>query len=231
MTGNISVEDLFYAGTTVLMYGGFSDWGDYVPKVRAVSPEGRFEPILPPGFDGGKGSHFPGGPSFNFTSLRKADKGRIKELLEVANWFAAPLGTSEYLFRKYGVPDVDYTLDGTDPVLTARGKRETTVPTLYVTDSPFTIYWPKEPDVVRAWYEYQKRAVPIVLKSPTVGLYSETDGTAGERLSDLVQTARQDIYRGKEPLSSWDDVVDQWRKDGGDAIRKEYEKSFERAGQ
>ena len=52
---------------------------------------------------------------------------RLKMLLRIANFFAAPFGTQEWLLNYFGVKDTDFTYnaDGS-PVMTDQGRSELT---------------------------------------------------------------------------------------------------------
>ena len=43
--------------------------------------------------------------------LKKASPERLKEILRIMNWIAAPFGSAEDLLLTVGVKDIDYTLD------------------------------------------------------------------------------------------------------------------------
>jgi len=38
-----------------------------------------------------------------------------------------------------------------------------------------------------------------------------------------------DILFGRQPVSNFDDIVKEWRSNGGETIRGEYEKAFQEA--
>ena len=47
---------------------------------------------------------------FSITLLKKQDdQEKLKTILRVLNWLAAPFGTEEYLYRLYGEEGVDHT--------------------------------------------------------------------------------------------------------------------------
>ncbi|MBM7789558.1 extracellular solute-binding protein [Tenggerimyces flavus] len=214
------------ASTIAITYDGYSAWPGFVTTYRQGNPTFAIDAMVAPGYGGGKGTHRGGPPTLGVVALKKADKGRIADLLRLANWLAAPFGTEEYLFRRYGVPGQHYTLNGSDPVRTEKGKVEVALPTGYITDSAYALYLPGEPDVVQAWHDFQKRAVAVLVKDPTVGLYSETAGSKGGRLSEQLQTRWMDIFAGRKPASTWPDAVAAWHKNGGDDIAREYETAY-----
>jgi putative aldouronate transport system substrate-binding protein len=56
--------------------------------------------------------------------LKKASADRIKEMLRVLDFLAAPFGTEEDLLLQYGLPDVHYTFDGSGKLtINDRSKR------------------------------------------------------------------------------------------------------------
>jgi len=67
---------------------------------------------------------------------RRTSDTRIKELLKIANWLAAPFGTEEYLFRKFGIPGVHYNMVNNSPVQTQAGITQTVLGIRYLVDAP-----------------------------------------------------------------------------------------------
>ena len=80
--------------------------------------------IIPPfsAHAGQKPQFFLTGGYLGATALRKASPDRIKELLGILNYLAAPFGSAEDLLLTSGMNGVDYTLDPKgNPVLTRQG--------------------------------------------------------------------------------------------------------------
>ncbi|WP_154796221.1 extracellular solute-binding protein [Occultella kanbiaonis] len=182
-----------------------------------------------PGPDGEPAPMWQGMPNNSFTSLAQADPDRIRMLLKVLDWLAAPFGTEEHLFRSYGIEGVTFEFDGTEPVLNQDGLAYTAngaFPVEYLVDAPKETYFPGMPDVAQAVYDHQAIAVPASSLTAAWGLYSETQGRVGGQLSTMLTDARNGILLGREPVDSWDDTVAQWRSGGGDDIRAEYEEAY-----
>lgn len=171
-----------------------------------------------------------GNPNNTISALKRGDESRTRMMLEVLNWLAAPIGTSEHLFRKYGIEGTHYELDGNgDPVLTELGVNEAsggTFPIEYLIDGPRPNYYPGRPEVAQDITDHMQQVVPTGVRNPTVGLYSPTQGTTGGRLTTTITDATNAILLGREPVSSWDDVAADWRTGGGDTIRSEYEEGY-----
>lgn len=183
--------------------------------------------MLNPGADG-VAPMWLGNPNNTISAIAAAEPERVRLLLEVLNWLAAPLGTEEHLFRKYCLEGVHFEFDGTDPVLTEKGQSETCqgyFPVEYLIDGPRHNYFPGRRDIAEDVHAHMEQAVPTGVRNPTVGLYSATQGVRGGRLTTTLDDAVNSVLTGRESVSSWDDVVDAWRSDGGDAIRSEYEEA------
>lgn len=214
----LQYRDLFGAGTISLVPDGYAAWD----ILANTYPEVEIGAIPEPGFDGGQGAHRAGTTSFGLTAFKKADKARVEGLLRLCDWLATPLGTSEYLFRKYGVEGVHYTWVGGKPKRTPAGETQVKLPLEYITDAPHVL-GPGPRERVDAQRAYQEKAVPKVVRNPAEGLYSPTAVSKASALAKIVDAAELDIVAGRKPLDSWDDAVKQWRQAGGDKARAELE--------
>jgi putative aldouronate transport system substrate-binding protein len=224
----VTGKQWFRNGTVALFTGGYKGW---LLDIFAGWPDQdkQVDGLVEPGYDGGPGTHRQGAPLFSMTSLKSADQDRIKQILSVCNWMAAPFGTEEYLLRKYGVADVDYTLNGTDPSLTKQGESELLLPDYYVADSPDVVYAASQPDNVKVIHDYLAEEAKIIVPDPTLGLYSPTTSNKGSSLNKPMTDFQVEYFNGRKSLDDWDDLVKTWRKNGGDTIRKEYEDAYTEA--
>lgn len=209
------------AGRVALHPDGYAAWDLFVKEVHA-----EIGAIIAPAYDGGAARHFTGRTSYAITAVKKAPKAHVESLLRVANWLAAPFGTAEYLFRKYGLPDMHHTVKNGIPQLTDTGSAEIKLPLQYIVDSP-SVLGPRDQSSVKKEHDLHLKISSQLLDNPTVGLYSDTALSKSGLLSKAITDAQNSILRGQKPLSSWDDTVAQWRRNGGDQIRTEYEKAFE----
>jgi putative aldouronate transport system substrate-binding protein len=110
--------------------------------------------------------------------------------------------------------------------LTSRGTAEDINSIGYIADAPWAIYEPGHPEETKKELAYQVKAVPLTVPNPTIGLFSNAYSTKNAALSTLLTDAQTQILQGHKPVSSWDDTMKQWRAQGGDTIRKEYEQGF-----
>ncbi|WP_154796392.1 extracellular solute-binding protein [Occultella kanbiaonis] len=220
----------FGAGSSVIHQDTYSGMGSMY-DVGSTEGEGYVVGLMvTPSESGDPAPLWLGNPNNTISAIKKGDEARVRMLLEVLNFLAAPIGTAEHLFRKYGVEGVHYNLDeNNDPVLTDLGETEAsggTFPIEYLIDGPRPNYYPGRPQVAQDIYDHMQEVVPTGVRNPTVGLYSATQGTMGGRLNTTLGDATNAILLGREPVSSWDDVVTDWRSKGGDTIRAEYEEGY-----
>jgi len=228
----VLAKQWMFSGTVALNRDGYKAWST---DILATLPdrEHTLGAMLPPGFDGGPGTVAEGNSTFGLVAVKKADKAKVKEVLAIANWLAAPFGTAEFLARKYGVAGTDYTLKGTDPILTSRGVAELALPINYLVDAPDTIYDPGDVALVNKRHAFFEKQVPLIVPDPIVGLYSQTDSTKGPTLTKVISGSsgiggiESEVYQGRKSLADWDAAVKDWQRNGGNTIRAEYEKAYQ----
>ncbi|MFF1920598.1 ABC transporter substrate-binding protein [Streptomyces sp. NPDC058221] len=217
-------KDWFGNGQVAMNYDGLSAWNQYLLQYGATDPKFDVDAMVAPGFDGGRGSHWAGPSNFAMLALKKAPKERIEQLLRAFNLLASPFGTDHYLLRKYGVEGHDFAYKGPDPVMSPVGATDVAVPTTFTTDAPQSVYYPQDAEPVRRQYEFQKRAVEVLVPNAAYGLYSETNVTYGDKAKqDIIEGPLKGYMRGD---ADWGDVqgaVKSWRRSIGDTMRGEFE--------
>ncbi|GAB3450479.1 extracellular solute-binding protein [Actinophytocola sediminis] len=214
-------RDWFGTGKIAMKVDGYAAWDILLSTYQGIEVGG----LLAPAHDGsGDGRHFTGNGSFAVTAIKKGDEARVKQMLAIANWMAAPIGTTEHLFRKFGVDGVDHTMSAGIPSLTGAGDTNVKIPMQYLVDQA-PILGPGDRAVVDKQYAFHREVAPRLVRDPTVGLYSPTNASKGSVLSKALNNARSEIVRGNQPVSGWAEVVRQWRQSGGDQVRGEFEKA------
>jgi putative aldouronate transport system substrate-binding protein len=213
----------FNAGSAALHGDNYPAWWQFYVQ-NIAGPTFKIGAIVPPNYDSGSTAvTWQGNPAFSYTALKKAGDARIRQLLKLCNWLAAPFGSTEYLLKTYGVEGVDWQRNSAgDAALTKTGQSE--VPGLgtgYVAAAPYVLYYAGQAQATKNIYAFQQKFVPKSVADPTLGLDSATNNRVGSSLYSKMVDARHAIMRGQQPVSSWDDAVKQWRSAGGDQIRKE----------
>jgi putative aldouronate transport system substrate-binding protein len=180
-----------------------------------------------PAVDGGTPTYWATSGILGYSVLKQAPPERIKEILRVLNWLAAPLGTQEYLLKTYGLKDVHWTPDDNgNPILTDRGKADATVPFHYLTRGPAAFYWPQTPQNTPIMHDVQNAIYPYLSIDPTIGYYSPTNAAKLTGLTRDLSDRLNDIVVGRQPFEALDQAIKQWRDGGGDQIRAEFEQAM-----
>jgi putative aldouronate transport system substrate-binding protein len=182
--------------------------------------------MIPPfaAHDGGKPQHFVTGGHLWATAVKKAAPERVKEMLRILNWLAAPFGSAEDQLLTFGVNGTDYTLDSKgNPTLTPQGNTDANyVPWKYTTQHPFVFYTPDIADYARVMADAEKQLIPVAVSNPTFGQVSATNFSKGFNLTQAMTDGITDIAVGRRPLSDFDQLVKDWQTSGGEQVRKEY---------
>jgi putative aldouronate transport system substrate-binding protein len=218
----------FDSGKVVFMEDNYSSWPFYITRGRVIDKAYELGGMIPPAYDSSsQGITWRGPAYFSFVAFKKAAVSRLKELIGVLNYIAAPPGTKEYLFVRYGVEGVDYKLQGADPIETATGTAEVNpLAIVMLIIAPEAIYSPGDDALAKKQHDYEAKALPLAVGDPTLGLYSPTQATKGAMLAKIFTNAMQDIWQGRKSLSSWDDAVKSWRSQGGGQMKKEYAEAY-----
>ncbi len=188
--------------------------------------------MRPPKYDGGglMGT-WQAEPTNNFTALKKADQGRIKDVLRICNWLAAPFGTEEYLFRRFGTVGVHYNMQNGSPALTQSGTTQTALGVRYIVDGPDVLFVPGNPAATTAAYQYQKSIIDSSVRDPTVGVFSDTWSRKQSNLTKIVMDMQNDVLAGRRDLSAVDEAISRWKSEGGDEARREFQEQIEKYGE
>jgi putative aldouronate transport system substrate-binding protein len=215
----------FVAGKFVLYPEGFGQpWQDFWRRGLRNTPPYNFIPLPPiAAHDGGKPQHFLG-PGFIATNaFKKTSPERIKELLRVMDFLAAPFGTQEDLLLQYGLQDVHYTLDASGKLtLNERSNVDANyVNWKYLMQHPQVMYVPDIPGYAKAEYEAEHFLIPAGVADPTLGFFSPTLGAKGASINRTMVDGITDIIAGRRPIADYDQLVKDWQASGGELIRKE----------
>jgi putative aldouronate transport system substrate-binding protein len=222
----------FSGGTIATAYDGYLAWSQYYTDGKAT-PGFAIDLMPVPKHDGGGlAPWWLGSGYYSVGAIKKAAPDRIKEILRVADWLAAPFGTAEHYFRTFGIEGVDFEVGPSgEPAQTPTGLVELTVPVGYIGGPPIPLYTPGRPESdVRIQHAYMEKEIPVGISNPVVGLYSDTDASKGATASKNFTDAVNEIIQGRKPLSGLGDLISTWRTASGDKARSEFESQFQAAG-
>jgi putative aldouronate transport system substrate-binding protein len=225
-TNNAPVKKWFNAGSALLNPDRYTAWPQYYAE-NVAGPAFDIGGMRPPKYGGGGfAPTWQAQATNNFTVFKKADEARIRQLLRLCDWLAAPFGTEEYLFRKFGIAGTHYTMRNGGPLQNQAGVAQTVLGVRYIVDSPDVIFIPGNADATRKSYDYQSSIIPTSEADPTLSLFSDTWSRKQGQLGTIVNDAQFDILSGRKPVSHWDEVLKQWRSTGGDQVRGEFEQAL-----
>jgi putative aldouronate transport system substrate-binding protein len=233
MASNTIARTNFLAGKFAIHrepINGFQDaWRQ---SLQAAQPfEMRPLPLFP-ARDGGKPQHFVTGGHLWATGMKKGSPDRIKELLRIMNWLAAPFGSEEDRLLTFGLPNSDYTLDANgNPTVTQQGTREATYSLWkYTVQHPFVFFASDLPGFAKLMVDTEHVLMPAAVSDPTFGQVSTTNFSKGFTLAQGLTDGMTDIIVGRRPMSDFDQIVKDWQSNGGEQVRKEYQESIAVSG-
>ena len=223
-------RDMFVAGkiaTAVQAFG--NNWFDVWTKGQKAEPKVDFLMVDPfPAQEGAKPITYLGAGYNSLATLKAASADRIKEILRVMNWLAAPFGSQEDLLLTNGLAGTHYNLDASgNPVATPAWNAEVNnVPWRYVVQHPQVIYYPGAGDFVKLEYGAEQALIPPGLADPSLGVASATNDAKGTKLNLAIMDTLGDLVAGRRPLSDYDQMVKDWQSNGGEQIRTEFQQQI-----
>jgi putative aldouronate transport system substrate-binding protein len=211
-------------------------WNAYSGLYVELAPQFNINirTIPPFGFDGQQATNLLGPGNFGYAILKQASTDRVKELLRVLNYLAAPFGSQEYMVSKFGVKDADYTFnDKGSPVFTDQGRtnmpNSPNLPWGYMATAPTVTFSVNQPDWGQWGHAEQQRLIDVGVADPTYGKYSATAATRGVVLDQLIFDRVSGIAAGRAPMSDLVQLINDWRSQGGEVIRSELQQALSQA--
>jgi putative aldouronate transport system substrate-binding protein len=223
-------ETDFVAGKQAVFISSFGNpWNDVWRQARSLASP--FEILVVPPFPAsasGKAAHFLGLGFQSATAFKKAATDRIKELLRILNFLAAPFGSQEDLLLTAGLEGIDYKRDPNgNPVLTDRGNADANqVPWKYVMQRPQVMYLPDIPNYAQTLYGVEHTLIPIGVADPSLGLYSPTASAKGVTADLAWYDNMTEIIAGRRPLGDYGAVLKDWQNAAGNTVRTELMQAF-----
>ncbi|WP_327231300.1 hypothetical protein [Streptomyces murinus] len=220
----------FLNGTWLTWPNGTGAAAQIFSQVRGFTPDLAF-PY-------GDKPNTPGGDSvFGFTVIKKSSPARIKMLLRILDFFAAPFGTKEFELARYGVEGVHFTRDkdGAPANATRLGQTEnsTNLPFQYFNMAPQPLFFPGLADLTKRLYTSQKSLLPICAPDASAAyrFSSATFSAKWAGVSPALNSAVMDAVSGKTKVSDWKGAVARIKQQNGiDQMAEEFAKAKAAAG-
>jgi putative aldouronate transport system substrate-binding protein len=225
------IKQLFRSGEIIFRTDGWGDWEEALATVLEDNPNYNQQPVPMFAHDGGEPMVHGADPAWAYTFLhRDLTPEQIEEILDVANWLAAPFGTEEYELHQYGVEGVHFERDAEgEPQLTDQGQAEAgrPIPTYYFVcgrpPEPFQGPWP---GYVESRLEWSNQHVDYVQPRIFDGL-RRIEPAALQQANQQLDDKVEDFIRGRVPETELEAIVQEWRTTGGDEGREFYLRALE----
>jgi putative aldouronate transport system substrate-binding protein len=213
--------------TTIEAFG--NSWNDFWRRGSQLNPPRHFG-FIPPfrAKAGDPPQAFLTGGFISTNVMKQASPDRIRELLRILDWLAAPFGTQEDMLLSYGIAGSDFSIDAEgQPKLTPAGTTNAGyVPWRYLSQYPYVQYQADLPSYSSIMFDAETVQVNAGVVDPTLGFYSATNFAKGRLAEMNFRQGAVDIVVGRRPLSDYDQIVTDWRNTGGDQSRKEFLEAF-----
>jgi putative aldouronate transport system substrate-binding protein len=203
------------------------------PLLAAQNPAARLRVIHPFSADGKTKPIYHSGPShFGMSFVKKGSADRVKLVLRVLNYIASPFGSQEWALLNYGVEGTHFNRDSQGiPVLTEKGKAEVLSTWKYITNNPQVLFDPnRSQEYATDIQEDEKSLADVAIADPTLGFYSPTYSNQKVILDQGMSDGVADIVTGRGQLSDLDALLNDWRINGGDKARAEYQDAIAAGG-
>ncbi|GAA3756104.1 extracellular solute-binding protein [Salinactinospora qingdaonensis] len=225
----------FESGETLIYNDGTGAWYEAVNRQAESNPEFDMQAMDFFAPDGGQPRIWAAAAAslYSFISKEKST-AEIEELLALADFIAAPFGTTEHLLINYGVEGVHHerNADGA-PELTEKGSTEVTQTYSFLVTPPRVYAKVDHPQLVKDYCAWSARQAPHVEKPLFYGMQIQ-EPTRYATLFTPFEDLQKDVVRGRRSIADVRDAVENWRKQGGDELRGWYadllEKTEENSG-
>jgi len=226
---SVQAQDAYATGKVGSFWDSTQSAAGVAPGIRGrakqSNPMANTVGFIPVGADGGKATAPIDTGFFGITAIPAKvgkDRERVKELLRILDYYAAPFGSEERAFLNYGIEGVHHTVKDGERVLTDQGKADIGELNNQTNNVP-TYYYPGATEDAILMQNTQRDLLAIGVDDPTRGFYSPTYVTKQAELRQLRIDRLNAIIQGRESLATLDQYVKDWRSRGGDQMRKEFQ--------
>jgi putative aldouronate transport system substrate-binding protein len=219
----------FYAGKYALWSNGLVIGDTVWNRALAQDPNFGMRAVPPfPASSTTKPVHHLGTGANLLTVLKSTSADQARKLLGVLNYLSAPFGSQEYLTMWYGVEGSEFDFDPNgNPVVSQKGQTDLFIPWPNVGAAASVLYDASSPDYARVMAKDIAVIQGMGIQNPVVGLYSQTNAQKAATLNQAMGDGLLAIIFGRSDVSSLDQLVKDWRTQGGDQIRAEFEQALQ----
>jgi putative aldouronate transport system substrate-binding protein len=199
-----------------------------VPNLKKIDPKAETVQLLPP-----KGPTGLQGTATNAITQRivinaKSDAKKQDRLMKLFDYLVSDEGNT---LNKNGIEGVHYKKEGDKYTKLEAFDKERPI--------LISAWYLRRFDVntqIRLWddttmvsnvNQWFKNSEPFKWPNLAAGLESPTDTKTGATIDQKFMTTLLKVIMGEQPLDTIDQAVEQWKKDGGDQITKEYNEAYQ----
>ncbi len=225
-----TAKQRFYSGEMLITADGQGAWDGADAVSGTAADKGYVRMALPFFTASGKGTPtiaLANGTSWLSYLNKNLSPRQIEELLRIANYLAAPFGSYEYTLINFGVPDADYTMTSTGPVLTSTGNTQVATTYSFLAGPNSVDNNPGWPDVTRASAVFAQKNAKYGYKP----LFYDMNITVPASLSAANAMTpfsgstpiQYEVVRGRSTVADYNAAVKEWQNSGGNALKRYYE--------
>jgi putative aldouronate transport system substrate-binding protein len=226
-------QNAFIAGGTGLHFEGLTSFfgtGNVGYRQRQANPDATIGPLLPVGVDGQPGVSYNGSGFFGYVAIPTSvggDEERVLELLRILDYLAAPFGSEEQRFLGSGLEGVHHELspDGA-PIMNDTGRAERS-DLVYFMGGLQVLFYADDPQLGIQVQNDLKSSAALGIDDPSLVLFSQANVDNGPLLSQFGMDSISAIVTGRESIDTLGDVIEQWKSQGGEQIRTEFQEALQ----
>jgi putative aldouronate transport system substrate-binding protein len=226
-------QNAFIAGQTGLHYEGLTSFfglGSVRYRLNQAFPEATLDPIVPVAPDGTPGVTHNNTGFFGYTGIPASNSGnedRILELLRILDYLAAPFGSEEQVFLSSGIEGVHWEYDANGArIVNDKGRSERSDLVYFMSGLP-VLYYPENPETGLAVQKDLKASKALGIDDPTQVLFSQASIDNGPALNQIGADGISNIITGRQSVDTLGDLIDQWKSQGGDQTRQEFQEALQ----
>lgn len=221
-------KTLFNGGKMLMTQDGVGAWRGTQSEQSKIKPDFNVQPLPIFSAVGGDPLAWTEESPIFYTFVKKGlGKERTQEILRVLDWIAAPFGTEEDQLRQYGVEGKHFTrASDASPMQTELGRKEIgNQYNLLGGRVPSVVGTADVPHFVEDLLAYSRATYKFKEPNPFEGLKLEFPPNYSKIIT-TTEDKMNDVIRGRRPVSDVQQIVEEWRRTGGDEGRAFFEKAL-----
>jgi len=217
-------KNRFWAGKTVITGDGTGAWNKAdALSGKAANATYERQGFKPFSYDGGTPT-VPlnaGAGMFSYLNKNLSD-AKVKEILRIANYFAAPFGSAEYLISRYGKENVDYTMTASGPLLNAEGNKVVTDTFDQLANCQSVTFNSGYDQLTKDYAAWQAAMVKYAYNPLFTGMNFSSPADAAKGTTAL-ESVITDVRVGRKSISDYQNALSTWQKASGNELRTFFE--------